>query len=416
MQNQNDTVLVIGAGIVGVSAALWLQRAGQQVTLLDRLGPAGGTSYGNAGVLAAGAVVPVTVPGLVFKAPRMLLDPDQPLFLKWSYLPRLLPFLASYLKNCTNSGVENISQALTELLHDCAEQHAALADDSPAAEFLKPGSYLFGYPDKAAFDADSYAWSVRKRRGYSFRELSATEMAAYDPALQGRFGYGVECPDHGLITDPGAYVTALADHFAANGGTIATGELTGFDLRDGQAVAALTDHGPITANSFVLATGAWSGPIAQSLGIPMQLESERGYHVEFLNPSITLKSPIMVTTGKFVASSMNGRLRCAGIVEFGGLNAAPSRAPFALLKRQVKRFFPDLTYSGTEEWMGHRPATTDSLPVIGPTPQASNVYVGYGHQHIGLSGGPKTGRWLAQMITGQPVNTDLSAFSPDRRA
>lgn len=416
MQNQNDTVLVIGAGIVGVSAALWLQRAGQQVTLLDRLGPAGGTSYGNAGVLAAGAVVPVTVPGLVFKAPRMLLDPDQPLFLKWSYLPRLLPFLASYLKNCTNSGVENISQALTELLHDCAEQHAALADDSPAAEFLKPGSYLFGYPDKAAFDADSYAWSVRKRRGYSFRELSATEMAAYDPALQGRFGYGVECPDHGLITDPGAYVTALADHFAANGGTIATGELTGFDLRDGQAVAALTDHGPIAANSFVLATGAWSGPIAQSLGIPMQLESERGYHVEFLNPSITLKSPIMVTTGKFVASSMNGRLRCAGIVEFGGLNAAPSRAPFALLKRQVKRFFPDLTYSGTEEWMGHRPATTDSLPVIGPTPQASNVYVGYGHQHIGLSGGPKTGRWLAQMITGQPVNTDLSAFSPDRRA
>ncbi len=416
MQNQNDTVLVIGAGIVGVSAALWLQRAGKQVTLLDRLGPAGGTSYGNAGVLAAGAVVPVTVPGLVFKAPRMLLDPDQPLFLKWSYLPRLLPFLASYLKNCTNSGVENISQALTELLHDCAEQHAALADDSPAAEFLKPGSYLFGYPDKAAFDADSYAWSVRKRRGYSFRELSATEMAAYDPALQGRFGYGVECPDHGLITDPGAYVTALADHFAANGGTIATGELTGFDLRDGQAVAALTDHGPIAANSFVLATGAWSGPIAQSLGIPMQLESERGYHVEFLNPSITLKSPIMVTTGKFVASSMNGRLRCAGIVEFGGLNAAPSRAPFALLKRQVKRFFPDLTYSGTEEWMGHRPATTDSLPVIGPTPQASNVYVGYGHQHIGLSGGPKTGRWLAQMITGQPVNTDLSAFSPDRRA
>ncbi|MEP3333854.1 FAD-dependent oxidoreductase [Sedimentitalea sp.] len=416
MTGQDTEVLVIGAGIVGVATALWLQRAGSKVTLIDRIGPAGGTSYGNGGILAACAVVPVTVPGLMAKAPGMLFDPDQPLFLKWGYLPRLLPFLRRYLANSTDAKVEHASQALSELLSDCADQHLALANGTPAAEFVKPGSYLFGYPDKAAFEADSYAWNIRRKRGYRFRELSAEEIATYDPALEGCFGYGVECPEHGLITDPGAYVTALADEFVSRGGMLLTGEVTGFDRENGKAIAARTSAGQITADSFVMTTGVWSGPLARDLGISVPLESERGYHVEFVNPSITLKSPIMVAAGKFVAGSMNGRLRCAGVVEFGGLKAGPSSAPFDLLKRQVARLFPHLTYDDTLEWMGHRPATADSIPVIGQTPAAPNVYVGYGHQHIGLSGGPKTGRWLAQMITGQPVNTDLSAFSPDRRA
>ena len=407
---------MIGAGIVGVSAALWLQRAGRKVTLLDRVGPAGGTSYGNAGVLAAGSIVPVNVPGLLFKAPRMLLDPNQPLFLKWSYLPRLLPFLQRYLRNGNTPKVVETAQALHELLHDCADQHVALARDTGAADYVKTGSYLFGYADKAAFLADSYSWDIRAKHGLPYREMDAAAMAAYDPALKDRFGYGVECPQHGLITDPGAYVIALADALIAGGGTIVAGELQGFDLAEGRAMAALTDQGRIEAEDYVLATGAWSGPLSRQLGIKVPLESERGYHVEFVDPSITLKSPIMVASGKFVASSMNGRLRCAGIVEFGGLEATPSRAPFELLRNNVKRLFPEMTYSRVEEWMGHRPATTDSLPVIGATPNAENVYVGYGHQHIGLSGGPKTGRWLAQMITGQPVNTDLSAFSTDRRA
>lgn len=407
---------MIGAGIVGVATALWLQRAGSRVTLIDRIGPAAGTSYGNGGILAACAVVPVTVPGLMAKAPGMLFDPDQPLFLKWGYLPRLLPFLRRYLANSTDARVEHASQALSELLSDCADQHLALANGTPAAEFVKPGSYLFGYPDKAAFEADRYAWNIRRKRGYRYRELSAEEITTYDPALEGCFGYGVECPEHGLITDPGAYVTALADEFVSRGGTLLTGEVTGFDRENGKAIAAQTSAGQIMADSFVMTTGVWSGPLARDLGISVPLESERGYHVEFVNPSITLKSPIMVAAGKFVAGSMNGRLRCAGVVEFGGLKAGPSSAPFDLLKRQVARLFPHLTYDDTLEWMGHRPATADSIPVIGQTPAAPNVYVGYGHQHIGLSGGPKTGRWLAQMITGQPVNTDLSAFSPDRRA
>ncbi|MFK7754815.1 MAG: NAD(P)/FAD-dependent oxidoreductase [Sedimentitalea sp.] len=415
VRDTTQHVLVIGAGIVGLSTAIWLQRAGQQVTLLDRIGPASGTSYGNAGILASASVVPVPVPGLLAKAPGMLLNPNKPLFLKWRYLPRLLPFLIPYLRQATAARVDDITQSLTELLHDSPDQHLALARGTPAEEYIKPGSYLFGYKDKAAFEADSFAWDLRTKRGFTFHELDADALADYDPALKGRFGYGVECPGHGLITDPGAYVKALAAHFTDQGGEIRIASLTGFDLGDGMACAAHTDQGDIAADSFVVATGAWSGAIASALGITLRLESERGYHVEFVDPSIILKSPVMVASGKFVASSMNGRLRCAGVVEFGGLDAPPSAAPFELLKRQITALFPDLTYSRIDTWMGHRPATPDSIPLIGATPRAPNVYVGYGHQHVGLTGGPKTGRWLAQMITKQPVNTDLSAFAPGRR-
>lgn len=408
-------VAVIGAGMVGVSTALWLQRRGVRVTLIDREGPAAGTSQGNGGVLASIAVVPVPVPGLLRKAPGMLFDPDQPLFLKWGYLPRLLPFLARYLPYGRADRVERISQGLTTLLHDSPDQHVALAEGTPAAGYIRRGSYLYGYPGRADFEKDAFGWELKRRRGLPFRELDAAALAEFDPALKGRFGYGVECPEHGIITDPGAYVRALAAHFTENGGTLVKATVSGFRSETGRALSALTDSGEIAADGFALTLGAWSGPIARDLGITVPLESERGYHVEFHDPNITLRAPVMVAAGKFVVTPMQGRLRAAGIVEFGGLKAPPSAAPFALLRRSVARLFPDLACSHTTEWMGHRPATADSLPVIGRAPRLSNVWLGYGHHHVGLTGGPKTGRWLAQMMTGAGVNEDLTPFAADRR-
>lgn len=407
-------VVVIGAGIVGVSTALWLQRAGCRVTLIDRDGPAAGTSYGNGGVLASIAVIPVTVPGLIGKAPGMLLDREQPLFLRWAYLPRLLPFLRRYLANARVDRVEKIASALSTLLHDATDQHRALADGTGAEGFIAPGDYLFAYRSRADFEGDAFGWGMRRKLGHPFEEMDAEMLADFDPALAGRFGFGVRCPGHGAITDPGAYVSALANAVEKAEGQFMQAEVTGFASTGQQAHAVETSAGPIEADEFVLTTGAWSGPMAKALGVQVPLESERGYHVEFHNPNLTLRAPMMVAAGKFVVTPMEGRLRCAGVVEFGGLNNPASKAPVALLKRQMQALFPELTYSHTSEWMGHRPATSDSLPLIGPSPALKNVYLGYGHQHVGLTAGPKTGRWLAQMITGAPVNEDLAAFRTDR--
>lgn len=410
-----EHVVVIGAGITGVATALWLQRAGVRVTLVDREGPAAGASFGNAGVLASGSVVPVTVPGLLWKAPRMLLDPDQPLFLKWSYLPKLLGFLPKYLKHGTAAQVERISKGLFDVLHDSPDQHLSLARGTPAETFIKTGSYVFGYADKSAFEADRFVWDIRARRNLPSREMDAAALAAFDPALKGRFGYGVDCEGHGQITDPGAYIAALTDSFVDKGGALLIASVKGFRFDDGRVAAIETDQGDVSGDSFVVTTGAWSADLAKALGVTVPLEAERGYHMEFHNPSITLRAPTMVAAGKFVATPMAGRLRCAGVIEFGGLHAGPSNAPLDLMKRKVAQVFPDLQADKITTWLGHRPATADSLPVIGAAPRAPNVWLGYGHQHVGLTGGPKTGRWLAQMITGQSVNTDLAPFAPSRK-
>ena len=227
MQSKSKTpqnIIVIGAGIVGISTAIWLQRDGHTVTVIDKEGPGSGASYGNAGVLSSGSLVPVTVPGLLRKAPQMLLNPNQPLFLKWSYLPKLLPFLWKYMKHANAKSVERISLGLNLLLHDAPDQHLALAMGTEAEKYIDTVDYLFGYADEAAMKADSFGWGIREQRGVNFVKLNAEAMADYDPVLKGRFGYGVQCKNHGKIKDPGAYVTKLAEHFVINGGTYSCGE------------------------------------------------------------------------------------------------------------------------------------------------------------------------------------------------
>ena len=199
-------VVVVGAGIVGVSTAIWLQRAGHQVTIIDREGPAAGTSYGNGGVLASCSVVPVTVPGLLFKAPAMLFNSNSPLFLNWTYLFKLMPWLVKYLAHCNADDVNRVGEALTFLLQDSVEQHQSLAAGTGAEKWLKPSDYLFAYKDKAAFDADNFVWSQRQKFGFEWEEMDRAQFNRYDPAFQGDVGNAIRMPGHGHITDPGRYV------------------------------------------------------------------------------------------------------------------------------------------------------------------------------------------------------------------
>ena len=416
MSQPRTHVAVIGAGIVGLSAAIWLLRAGHRVTLIDREGPGAGASFGNGGVLASIAVVPVATPGIWRKAPAMVLNRDAPLFLRWAYVPKLLPFLRKYLAASAPDQVAKTADALAALLHDAPEQHRALAQRTAADAYIGPGAYLYVYPDHDAYVQDKNAWDLRRARGFTFEELSRDDLGTFDPTLQGRFGFGVLSRQSGVIRDPGAYLDALYAHFIDAGGVFARHEVSGFDAAGDLATGIQSATGTVQADAFVLATGAWSKDLAATLGIKVPLESERGYHIDFHAPNLSLKAPVMIAASKFVVTPLNGRLRAAGVIEFGGLNAPPSKPPFDLLHRQVARHFPDLTYTHTTEWMGHRPAPSDSIPIIGASPRFRNVYVGYGHHHIGLTGGPKTGRWLAQMLSGALPNEDMAPFSPHRRA
>ncbi|MBX2883636.1 MAG: FAD-binding oxidoreductase [Granulosicoccus sp.] len=417
-QSQGDRryrVAVIGAGIVGVSTAIWLQRKGHDVVLIDREGPAAGTSYGNAGVLAACSVVPVTVPGLIGKVPKMLLDGDSPLFLRWTYLLRLMPWLRQYLKHCNPEDVRRIAKALTPILSDTLAQHQALAQDTPAAEFIRPTDYYFVYENRSIFEAEALSWGIRRECGYEWEELDTDELIARDPGFAGgSSGFAVSVGKHGFITDPGRYVKTLAEYFLQQGGNIFVGSVDDLQGHQGWVSGVVTDNGVVECERAVVATGVWSEALTRKLGVRVPMEAERGYHVEFYGADRLPQHPSMIASGKFVATPMTGRLRCAGIVEFGGLKALASRKPLDLLRRQVHAVFPGITYDRTEEWLGHRPAPVDSIPLIGELGELSGVYAGFGHQHVGLTGGAKTGRILADLISGHDPGLDMTPYRPDR--
>jgi D-amino-acid dehydrogenase len=407
-------VAVIGAGIVGVATALWLRRDGHAVTLIDRAPPGEGASYGNGGVLASVSVVPVTVPGLLAKAPGMLFDPGKPLFLKWGYLPRLLPWLARYLSHANAQDAERIAAAMFPIVGDSLADHQAISADTPAARYVAPSDYLYVYKDRAAFESDSFGWRLRAAHGFQWDELEGDAFRAYDPCFSPEQGFAVRLGGHGRISDPGAYVKALAAEFERLGGRLIRATVDDVVTENGKLTGLRAGGETIRCDAAALCAGAWSGPLARAFGVKVPLESERGYHLELWEPSVMPRAPVMIASGKFVATPMDGRLRLAGIVEFGGLTAPPSRAPFMLLRKNIEAAIPGLRWGETKEWMGHRPAPSDSIPVIGESPALSGAWLGFGHHHVGLTGGPKTGRLLADLIGGKRPNVDLAPYAPSR--
>lgn len=407
----SQSIIIIGSGIVGVSCALWLKRAGCDVIVVDKNGIGTQTSYGNAGIMASCSCVPVQTPGLIYKIPKMLLQKQSPLFVRWQDLPSLVPFLFKFLLNGRQKKVEKIADALSLLLHDSPLQHLALAKDSGAQKFINQTNWLFGYQSQQEYEADSFAWQLRKTRGHKFAVLNENQC---DSLLKDKFEKIIACYDTGYISDPQAYICALMEYGKQQGIKFLQEEVSDFIVEGGRARGVIINGKQHMAEHVVLAAGIWSGKLAKKVGYKIPMQAERGYHIEFVNPSIKLRSPIMIAGGKFVLTPMRGRLRAAGIVEFGGLSEQRNGAAFSLLRRQTFALFPELKYDRIDEWMGYRPSTIDSLPMIGELEKIKNLWFALGHQHIGLSGGPKTGKWISQLITNQKLNVDLSAFNPDR--
>jgi D-amino-acid dehydrogenase len=413
MPGEVRNIAVIGAGIVGVSSAEWLRRDGHNVTIIDRLPPGEGTSFGNGGVLARCGVVPVPTPGILAKAPKMLMDPEQPLFVRWSYLVKMLPWLRQYLSTSKDEKVREISDGLTPLLEDAVNEHLALAKGTEAESFIHPGDYIFLYRDEAGFDNDSYVWNLRREQGFVGVPMDRTALLANDPALGDRYHFGCKMQDHGHIADPGGYVKALARHFESQGGHLVQANVK--DLRPvNEGTEVVLEGGAEKYDRVVIAGGAWSARLAESLGHKIPLETERGYHIHYVDPNVKPPCPYMVADSKFVATPMLDGLRTAGIVEFGGLNAPPSKGPITLLEKGIKKLYPEFEFKDKREWLGHRPAPADSLPFLGPSSHHPNVYCAFGHHHVGLTAGPKTGRMIADMVSDRLPNIDIKPYRVDR--
>ena len=406
-------IVVIGAGICGVSTAIWLQRSGHQVLLLDKGSPGMGASYGNSGLLAAWSVDPVSSPQLWRDAPKYLLDPNGPLFLKWASIPSLLPWLRQFMSHANDTSTRRIIGHLSPLLYDSVEQHKSLVRDTTLQRWVRDSKFSFVYPDLSAFNADAYSWKMKALADLVPTVLTGAAVRETEPMLGDTFNCLAVLEGQGHITDPGQYVAELADHFCHEGGRFVKAKVVDLEKQNGCVTQVITDQGPIPCSAAIITSGIWSKDLMKKIGLNIPLAAERGYHVVFQNPSQLPNDPMLITTGKFGVNAMDMGLRCAGTVELGDHHAAASRAPIKLLHRLTRKAFPQLEYSGTDEWMGFRPSMPDSKPLIGEIGN-SKVFTGFGHQHIGLTAGPKTGRLLTNLIDGQLPNIDLEPFSPDR--
>lgn len=409
------TAIVVGAGIVGAATALNLQRLGWRVTLVDRARPGEGTSFGSGAILVPSSIIPITVPGLIGKIPSMLSDPLGPVYMRWPYLPRMLPWLWRYLRQTTPARVEHVARHMAPMVADSLDEHRALAAGTLAASHIHARPYAFVFKDRATFEADPFAWNLRRDNGIAWRTLEGDAVRAAEPALNPDYKFlAVFDEQHGFIDAPGDYVKALAGAFAGVGGEVVEAEVHGF-VRDGNAITGIdTTEGRRLADTTVVAAGAWSAKLLETLGLHIPMETERGYHLDLFEPSVKPNNALMIADGKFVATPMPSRLRIAGLVEFGGLDAGPSAAPIRTLETRLGRVFPGITFERKSTWLGHRPAPVDSLPILGPVAGLDGLICAFGHHHVGMTSGPRTARLIADMISGRRPNIALAPYGPDR--
>ena len=413
----NDTALhavVVGAGIVGTATALNLQRKGFEVTIVDAQPPGEGTSFGNAGIAARCAIVPVPVPGILKKFPAMLMNPMGPLSVDFLHVARNAKWFIDYLRHGRAAEVKRIAGELFKLTNGSIDDHLALARDTGGEPWITERDYLHIYPKRSDFAAEKFAWDIRRNHGIEYSELTEAELHRMEPDLASGFTFGIRLPRHGFALDPAKLVKGLVDTFLKRGGQILQAKAHEIEIGEKGAQAIQTDAGRLTFDKLVIAAGAWSATLVAQLGVQVPLMSERGYHVQFHNTGIHQNHPMMVTSGKYVATPMADGLRLAGMVEFKPMSAPPDPRLTDRLKRHGRLLFPSANLGDAETWLGHRPSLPDSLPVIGAVPGHPNVFLAFGHQHIGLSTGPRTGRLVAQLVAGERINEDLSAFRADR--
>lgn len=407
-------VLVVGAGVIGLSVALACRARGLSITVLDREGPAAGASTGNAGAFAFSDILPLASPGIWRKAPRWLFDPLGPLSVPPAYAVSIAPWLFRFWRASSRPRFERAAIAQSALMAlSKAELEPFLAASGTSAMLRKAGN-LEVYESLSERRASEPGWRVREAAGIEFRHLDAREMAQIQPGLSKRFTHGTFTPGWYSIAEPRDYVLALAARLRERGGRIETGDVKAATPGETNVRVALSDGRTLEAPRMVLCAGAFSQRIAATFGERIPLETERGYNTTLAEDAFDLRTQVTFGGHGFVATRLASGVRVGGAVELGGLDRAPDwRRSDAMLKKAAV-FLPGLKTEGGRRWMGFRPSLPDSLPAIGFSSASARIVHAFGHGHLGLTQSAGTARLVADLLTNGPPAIDLQPFSPRR--
>ena len=408
------TAVVVGAGIVGICTGLALRERGMTVTIVDRLPPGEACSFGNAGILAAHAVVPTALPGLLRQVPRMLVDPQGPLVLRWPSLPSTLPWLLRFCRAANLDQAQRSADAMKALYSSAVELHQGLARQAGVPELVRTTPGLYVHRNPAGIDLiNGLAWRLRRERGVDIEVLEGGALRDAEPALSPAYQRGVRMGPMGYTTNPLRLTRAYAVLFAQRGGAIVRAEVRALKPT-GNSVRIETDGEALDADTVVVAAGAWSLALVKPLGLNLPLIAERGYHMTFADSGIQLNHVVSEVELHFAVTPMESGLRIAGTEEIGLADDPPSWRRAAVLQDHARRMFPNARLDTGTRWMGPRPGTPDSLPAIGSLPGHANIFIAAGHGHLGLTGGPHTGRIVAALACGERPDIALDAYAPDR--
>ena len=409
-----SSIAVIGAGIVGMCCARWLQRDGHRVTVFDSVPPGESCSFGNAGIISPTSVLPFALPGTLRKLPGWLADPLGPLTIRWRHLPRLAPWFLRLAANTRPHRVEAIADALMALNTPALETYRELLSAAEFSDLVRHDGILYAYRDAAELaDADT-AWEMRRVRGVRFEKIGRDQLRQMEPALSPDLTCGVFLEHSAHVVSSVRVVKTLAERFLAEGGEIVAQRVDDVDIGPDGPRAVRSEAGEHRVDGLVVSAGAWSHRLSTRLGSRVPLEAERGYHVTIKDPGAGPRRPVGLPSAGLIATPMEMGLRAAGTDEFATVDAPPDYRRAKVILGHVKKLFPGINSEAVTEWMGCRPSLPDSLPVIGRSPHFANVHYAFGHGHLGLTEGAISGKLIAEMVAGRPTSIDPAPYRIDR--
>jgi D-amino-acid dehydrogenase len=406
--------VVIGAGIIGTAIAHDLQRRGRRVVLVDRDAPGMGASFGNMASIAVTEFMPASRPSVWKQIPGWMLDPEGPVRVRASYMPKLLPWFLRFiaasrpmrLRELEAQGAALCSRALGDTLD--------LLRETGLEDQISEEGCLSLYADEAEFKADREHIEILERFGFPHEVIGRQAIKVLEPELSDRIGMAVLFPQNRTMKDPYRLVLALAERFAALGGRIERGEVAGFTRSDRIREVVLKDGRKLPADEVVISAGAFSGRLAADLGEPIPLETERGYHTQIMAPGISMKHSIIWPAKAFMVTPTAGGIRVGGTVEMAGLDAAPDYRRAKVTVRRAKEALPNLACDDFTEWMGHRPALPDTVPILSASARTKGLFYATGHGHLGLTYAATTARLMGELITGATPSVDLRPYRVNR--
>jgi D-amino-acid dehydrogenase len=407
-------VIVLGAGIVGVSVALHLQDRGRRVALVDRRGPGEETSYGNAGLIQRSSVVPHGFPRDTSTLLRYARNRSTDLYWDYRALPSYATWLARFWWESSPQRHAAAARDMLPLIERSVVEHDALVARADAASLVRAGGWLQAYHTGRRFESEAaHAERTARDHGLRVTVLDAAALRAREPSLAQGFAGALHWLDPKTVANPGALVARYARLFAAQGGTLVIGDATTL-RRAGDAWTVGTAEETLCARDAVVALGPWSDTVFEPLGYRIPLRAKRGYHMHYRPERGTLSAPVVDSEFGYAIAPMEQGVRLTTGVEIARRGTPPSGVQLARAEAVAKPIFGLGEHLDAAPWLGMRPCTPDMRPVIGPAPRHPGLWFAFGHNHHGLTLGPVTGRLLAEMMTGEPTFTNPWPWRAER--